>query len=529
MSEITTYCFLAQTLKETMKKKTIWLLTILMALTFMGLLVMQIVYVRNMARMRFDQFTEAAKQSLHSVSVRLAHDETRYFLEEEVDSIESTSIYAQYLGDPTPRLGGIRFTLSTTSGLQADLTIKGNANEITNLQTDNRLFGGNRYQGSRASFHDQYLMQKNMIDDVILDIISQASSKPIVQRADSTRVRRYLREELDTMGLHDLPFAFAVVNKSGVPAYATEGFDNSCVNDNNMFTQILFPHDPADKHYFLRVYFPTKKDYVYSSIAFMVPTFALTLILLLIFVFTIITAFRQKKLSEMKNDFINNMTHEFKTPVSSISLAAQMLNDQSVRKSPSMLQQISSVISDETKRLRFQIEKVLQMSMFEGTKATLKLSEVDVNLVLYNVINTFKLKAERLGGSIESHLDAMDALVEVDEMHFTNVIFNLLDNAVKYSREDAPLLLKVGTRDLSGERLEITIADNGIGISKEHQKRIFEKFYRVPTGNLHDVKGFGLGLAYVKKMISELGGEITLESQVNVGTKFIIILPLIKN
>jgi len=206
-----------------------------------------------------------------------------------------------------------------------------------------------------------------------------------------------------------------------------------------------------------------------------------------------------------------------------------MLNDQSVRKSPSMLQQISSVISDETKRLRFQIEKVLQMSMFEGTKATLKLSEVDVNLVLYNVINTFKLKAERLGGSIESHLDAMDALVEVDEMHFTNVIFNLLDNAVKYSREDTPLLLKVGTRDLSGERLEITIADNGIGISKEHQKRIFEKFYRVPTGNLHDVKGFGLGLAYVKKMISELGGEITLESQVNVGTKFIIILPLIKN
>ena len=206
-----------------------------------------------------------------------------------------------------------------------------------------------------------------------------------------------------------------------------------------------------------------------------------------------------------------------------------MLNDQSVRKSPSTLQQISSVISDETKRLRFQIEKVLQMSMFEGTKATLKLSEVDVNLVLYNVINTFKLKAERLGGSIESHLDAMDALVEVDEMHFTNVIFNLLDNAVKYSREDTPLLLKVGTRDLSGERLEITIADNGIGISKEHQKRIFEKFYRVPTGNLHDVKGFGLGLAYVKKMISELGGEITLESQVNVGTKFIIILPLIKN
>jgi signal transduction histidine kinase len=248
-----------------------------------------------------------------------------------------------------------------------------------------------------------------------------------------------------------------------------------------------------------------------------------------VFVFTIITALRQKKLTEMKNDFINNMTHEFKTPISSISLAAQMLNDQSVRKSPAMLQQISSVINDETKRLRFQVEKVLQMSMFEGRKATLKLQEVDANAVIFNIVNTFKLKVEKYGGAINANLDALDALVEVDEMHFTNVIFNLLDNAVKYRREDEPLLLTVGSRDLPGERLEVTIADNGIGIAKDDQKKIFDKFFRVSTGNRHDVKGFGLGLAYVKKMITELGGEISVESQLNVGTKFIIILPLLKN
>jgi signal transduction histidine kinase len=251
--------------------------------------------------------------------------------------------------------------------------------------------------------------------------------------------------------------------------------------------------------------------------------------LLVVFLFTIIIAFRQKKLTEMKNDFINNMTHEFKTPISSISLAAQMLNDQSVRKSPTMLQQISTVINDETKRLRFQVEKVLQMSMFEGRKATLKLQEVDANSVIYNIVNTFKLKVEKYSGHITANLDAMDALVEVDEMHFTNVIFNLLDNAVKYRREDEPLQLVVGSRDLSGERLEITIADNGIGIAKEDQKKIFDKFFRVSTGNRHDVKGFGLGLAYVKKMVTELGGEISVESQLNVGTKFIIILPLLKN
>ena len=169
------------------------------------------------------------------------------------------------------------------------------------------------------------------------------------------------------------------------------------------------------------------------------------------------------------------------------------------------------------------------MSMFEGRKSTLKLTDVDANSAIFNIANTFKLTVERFGGSIETHLDAMNAIVEVDEMHFTNVIFNLLDNAVKYSREDVPPHLVITSRDLESDRLQITVADNGIGISKEDQKRIFEKFFRVNTGNRHDVKGFGLGLAYVKKMITELGGDITVESHLNKGTKFIIILPLSKS
>ncbi len=228
----------------------------------------------------------------------------------------------------------------------------------------------------------------------------------------------------------------------------------------------------------------------------------------------------------MKNDFINNMTHEFKTPISSISLAAQMLNDDSVRKSPTMMQHISTVINDETKRLRFQVEKVLQMSMFDRQKATLRLQEIDANKTISNIVSTFKLKVESCGGHIESDLAADDAIVEVDEMHFTNVIFNLLDNAVKYRREDVPLTLRVSTADISPERLEIRVSDNGIGIRRDELKKIFEKFYRVPTGNRHDVKGFGLGLAYVHKMIGELRGEIRVESEFGQGTTFIIILPL---
>ena len=193
-----------------------------------------------------------------------------------------------------------------------------------------------------------------------------------------------------------------------------------------------------------------------------------------------------------------------------------------------MLQHISVVINDETKRLRFQVEKVLQMSMFDKKKGTLRMQDVDANLMISNVVNTFRLKVEKYGGKITTAFDADDAIVNVDEMHFTNVIFNLLDNAFKYRKEDIPLELTVSTRDIPQDRLEIIVADNGIGIRKEDLKKLFEKFYRVSTGNRHDVKGFGLGLAYVHKMITLMGGEIKVDSELGKGTRFIIVLPLLE-
>lgn len=512
-----------------MKKQTIWILTILMAVTFMGLLFMQIFYMRSMVQMRYDQFAQAARQSLLAVSVRLSHDETQHFLREDLDNVESKTIYGQYIGEPTPRLGGVRYSFTTSSGLEADVTIKGHPAEISNLQTTSPLLGLKSSTGAVSRrMNEQFMKQKNILDDIIVDIMYQASNRPIADRADSAKVVKYLRQELDTLGL-DVPFEFAVVNNDGAPVYCSKGYKAGAADNEKMFTQVLFPHDGPARSYYLKVFFPTRKDFIYSTLPFIIPSFAFTLILLVVFVFTIITAFRQKKLTEMKNDFINNMTHEFKTPISSISLAAQMLQDPAVTKSPAMLSRVASVINSETRRLRFQVEKVLQMSMFEGRKSTLKLTDVDANSAIFNIANTFKLTVERFGGSIETHLDAMNAIVEVDEMHFTNVIFNLLDNAVKYSREDVPPHLVITSRDLEGDRLQITVADNGIGISKEDQKRIFEKFFRVNTGNRHDVKGFGLGLAYVKKMITELGGDITVESHLNKGTKFIIVLPLSKS
>lgn len=259
----------------------------------------------------------------------------------------------------------------------------------------------------------------------------------------------------------------------------------------------------------------------------MVPSVVFTIVLLVTFIFTIVIIFRQKRYTEIKNDFINNMTHELKTPISSISLAAQMMSDESVTKSPTMMKHLSGVINDESKRLRFLVEKVLQMSMFDKNKAIFKKKELDLNEMVENIANTFTLRVEHTGGKIYTDIEAIDSKIYVDEMHFSNVLFNLLDNAVKYRKPDEPVDLYLKTWN-DDESLYLSIRDTGMGIKKENLKKVFEKFYRVHTGNVHDVKGFGLGLAYVKKIVDLHHGEIKVDSEFGKGTTFTIKLPVIK-
>lgn len=230
----------------------------------------------------------------------------------------------------------------------------------------------------------------------------------------------------------------------------------------------------------------------------------------------------------MRNDFINNMTHELKTPISSISLAAQMLNDETVTKSSSMMSHLGGVINDEAKRLRFLVEKVLQMSMFERKKAIFKMKQLDLNEMVESVANTFTLRVEHTEGKIYTEIEAVNSTIYVDEMHFQNVIFNLMDNAVKYRKPDRPINIYIRTWN-DETSLYLSIRDTGVGIKKDNLKKVFEKFYRVHTGNVHDVKGFGLGLAYVKKIIDLHKGDITVESEYGKGTKFTIKLPIIKD
>lgn len=517
-----------------MKKSTIWSLSLVLIATFLGLLTLQINYLEEMTKMRNEQFSEAVKRSLYQVTRSLETEETKRYLEEDLIN-NPAPLYYNYNG--YDRIGSTSNPFDINN-LKSKKTLETEA--INQIRKDyisdkpelylSQRHGKNTIQQASTELQNalkgRYLYQREVLDYLILDLLSSGSTKPLEERVNFYQLKEFLRAELLNNGLNHI-FEFAVVDKDNKIIYKTSGY--SPTSGDEIFTRVVFPNDPPNKYSYLKVYFSTKRHfYMYESIRFMIPSFIFTGVLLLTFMFTIYSVVRQKKLTEMRTDFINNMTHEFKTPVSTISLAAQMLKDPAVMKSPTMFQHISGVIIDETKRLSFQVDKVLQMSLFDKQKATLKLREVHLTELLNNVASTFKLKVEQYGGSISLDLKAQEDLVYIDEMHFTNVIFNLLDNAIKYSKPDVPLALKIETKNES-DKVLIFIEDNGIGIKKENVKKIFDRFYRVPTGNVHNVKGFGLGLAYVKKIITDLKGSIRAESDLGVGTKFIITLSTIKH
>lgn len=518
-----------------MKKTTIWFIAVVLLFAFIGLIAIQFSYLEEIVNTRREQFDETVKRGLWRVARELERTETATYLEENYNAtqrqlLESLSHDSDF-GVPTN--SGNKITVKGPDGSVSTFEFTGTMPDSASITPFNlsSKHGRSSIQNSQRAMQEmlmeQYIYQKNLLDDVIFRILSQANDKPILERMDINKLLVTLDNEFEGMGIY-LDYDFCIIDKDGQIVYDTPNFSTQRAEKSGIFLQPLFNNNVSSRVSYIEIYFPGRNKFLFSSgISFMIPSFAFSLLMLILFMFVIIVVFRQKKLSEMKNDFINNMTHEFKTPISTISLASQMLTDPSVSKSPALLDHVSGVIADETKRLRFQVEKVLQMSMFDRQKTNLKLSDIPVNELVSNVVNTFKLKVEKAGGKIDTNLEADDDICMVDEMHFTNVIFNLLDNAYKYAKEKVPLELNIQTRNIQNNKLEIRITDNGIGIKHDDLKKIFEKFYRVPTGNLHNVKGFGLGLSYVMKIVKDHGGEIKAESEFGQGTTFIITMPLL--
>ncbi len=484
--------------------------------------------------MKREQFNESVNRALYQASRNLEMNETLRYLEKDVNATERRAIKFDSVSSVGGKLNagiqqshqyavaGEDGTIYSSFELKTITLKPSKVPKAMILHSDKESSISEAAKSMQEIIRNRYVYQRALLDEVVYNILYTASDKPLKERINFKMLDQDIRAELLNNGI-SIPYHFSVNTSDGREVYRCPDYTDE--GEENTYTQVLFRNDPHSKMGVVNIHFPDMSSYIFSSVKFMIPALIFTGVLLITFIFTIVVIFRQKRFSEMRNDFINNMTHEFKTPISSISLAAQMLKDDTITKSPTMLSHLSGVIVDETKRLRFQVEKVLQMSMFDHKKVTFKKRDLELNELVEGVINTFTLKVEASGGKIDSSLAATSSKVYVDEMHLTNVVFNLMDNAVKYKKEDVDIHLNVRTWN-DATHVYLSVADNGIGIKKENLKKIFEKFYRVHTGNRHDVKGFGLGLAYVKQIVDLHKGTIHAESELGKGTKFIIKLPL---
>ena len=497
-----------------MKKSTIWTIAIIMGLSFLGLLYIQISYIEEIAKMKKEQFDESVNRSLYQASRNLEMNETLRYLEKDVNEVERNAFKQDSIivnGLDGSIQHAHQFSVSSDDGtfysefeLKTFTTKPANVPKAMMMHTDKDQLS-EATKSLQEIIRNRYVYQKALLDEVVYNILYTASEKPLKERVNFKLLDQDIRAELLNNGI-DISYHFTVSTTDGrevyrCPDYTEDGLQWS-------YSQTLFRNDPTPKMGIVKIHFPNMDSYIYSSVRFMIPAVIFTIVLLITFVFTIVIIFRQKRYTEIKNDFINNMTHELKTPISSISLAAQMLGD-------------------ESRRLRFLVEKVLQMSMFDRKSTSFKKKELDLNELLEQTAATFNLRVEHTGGKIYTEIEAVDSAIFVDEVHFQNAITNLLDNAVKYRKTDQPVNIHIRTWN-EGDHLYFSIRDDGQGIKKENVKKVFDKFYRVHTGNVHDVKGFGLGLAYVKEIINLHDGEIKCESELGKGTKFTVTLPILK-
>lgn len=372
----------------------------------------------------------------------------------------------------------------------------------------------------------------------ILDEQRRYHPPDIAERIDPQMLSQFIEDELKSHGIN-LPHqygviqasdsTFIIINGNYVVGSVTEA-EASHVDrpeSRSLFTSkyqvALYRNDIGSSPGWLKLHFPNKQGWLwYSILPTLLAAILFTALILICFSYTIHVILRQKKVSEMKTDFINNMTHEFKTPIATISLAADSIASPKVIHDESRINRFVGIIRQENKRMLQQVEKVLQIALIDKKDFQLKISDVDIHELIMQAVDHLSLQVHQREGNISMQLEASDPVIQGDQTHLSNVIHNLLDNANKYSTE-APDIA-ISTFSVNGG-IQINVADKGIGMSKEDQKHIFDKFFRVHTGNLHDVKGFGLGLSYVKAITTAHQGSIEVKSELGKGSKFSIQLP----
>ncbi|WP_316828367.1 HAMP domain-containing sensor histidine kinase [Pedobacter miscanthi] len=364
--------------------------------------------------------------------------------------------------------------------------------------------------------------RSSVVEDVSKEL--QETNVPIYKRINFNSLGDLLKQELVANNITLEPSYRVSLAKKDSTIFMTASNIKGEFLPENTYKTPLFGNDLFRDPGMLFVSFPNKNSAIVANLSVtLASSVGLLLVLVFIFSYTLYAILKQKKLTEMKTDFINNMTHEFKTPVATIMIASEALKDPEVTEDKARLKRLAGIIYDENVRLGSHIERVLSIARLEKGELKLENTEVDMNDLIVIVLDSMELQLQKRNAIININTDAESAVVFADELHLSNVIYNLIDNANKYSTETPEITIT--TRN-SHKHIIIEIADKGIGMTKEQSKRIFDQFYRVPTGNLHDVKGFGLGLNYVQDIIKKLNGTVKVSSEKDRGTTFEISLPL---
>jgi len=490
-----------------------------MSAAMIGIIWLQIDLIRTAARENEKKFEKNVYNALNAVAARLEEEESK-----EIDKFLYSGFANSFLQRQLS--GG-----GESSNLSIDISIGGNTlgaiqgqERMTQLFKD--LTNACPYcLNERKVNYRQIVSNRNFAD------------RPLVERVRLDYLKEVLSTELTNRGINiDYNYgilskkrkSFVIINdhyavEDNQPNVVLPGYDNIF---NSNYRVSLFTNDMPSPGY-LMIHFPNRNSFVWQSLFLnLLGSLFFAAIILFCFGYTIQVIFRQKKLSEMKTDFINNMTHEFKTPIATISLATDSITSPMLAGQPDKVQRFANIIRQENRRMNSQVEKVLQMAQIDKRDFSLKLTEVNLHDVIARAVENISLQVEKKDGQVTTDLQATNPMVEGDLTHVSNMINNLLDNANKYSPNEPEI--SVITRNVANG-VQVIINDKGIGMTKEVKKHIFDKFYRVHTGDLHDVKGFGLGLSYVKAMITAHKGQIDVKSEVGKGSSFILTFPFYVN
>jgi Signal transduction histidine kinase len=520
-----------------MNKKQIWLLISIIFLSSVGLIFVQTIWIKNSLKIKEDELSTQLDDAIRQVIQDVQQSETLSQTERAISPFSTKSGVDPYYEDQYNIVKKTKSSIRTISKNEKIYYIdpkdtakfirqvKGSISDSSTIS--NIINNAYNVKGSsepqsadRMSFplNDKYKKRTVFISETIDKLVRV--EEPISQRVSKQQIDSLIRIELKRRGIR-IPFEFAVTDEGANVIYMTDHFVRN-PKDALPIHQQISP-EGYSKTSFLHVNFPNTQSVAFRSMAMLaMVSVVLTLIIIFTFSLTLLVIFKQKKLSEIKNDFVSNMTHELKTPISTISLAAQMLQDKNIPSANKNYEYLSKIVADESKRLGFLVEKVLQMAIFDKGKLKLKAKEIDVHQIANKVGDNMQLQLNSRSAALERSLLAENHNIFADEVHITNIIANLLDNALKYSKESPKIRLSTYNKD---NGIVIEVKDNGIGISKENLRRIFEQFYRVPTGNVHNVKGFGLGLSYVKKIVEAHGGKIWADSELGTGSTFSIYIP----